>query len=159
MIKFLGWISDYNSIHFISKFAENVFMLTEMELQIHKKPRLFHQSWKLFSNSCIKICKATYFSLFTGLCLVSVSKCIKLFAITLHYTTPSLPMSCFHQCQSHTDVWLLLNHWYVSRSRLMVLSGEEPALYWCGAGGGPQWECENHLCEITHFISDAQLTL
>jgi len=56
----------------------------KMELPVYQKVDDFSlQSWNLFSSSCIKIeSMAAYFSLFTGLCLASVSKCINRFAIT-----------------------------------------------------------------------------
>jgi len=84
MINVFSWISDCNSIHSIWKFAGDVFMLTENGVtNINLWFFFFWQSWSLFSNSCIKTeCTAVYFSLFTGLCLTSVTKCRKLFART-----------------------------------------------------------------------------
>ena len=56
----------------------------------------FQRSWNLFSNSFIKTqSMAAYFSLFTRLCLASVSQYIQLFAITelaLH-STAHIPVS------------------------------------------------------------------
>jgi len=59
-------------------------MLTENWVtNVQKNWWFFQQSWNLFPNFGIKMeGTATYFSLFTGLCLADASKCMKLFAIT-----------------------------------------------------------------------------
>ena len=102
MIKLLSWISDCNSVYSVHwEFIGNRLMSTEngvtymtkkkKKKKKKKKSDFFQQSWDLFSNSFIKTeSMAAPFSLFTGLCLASVSKHIQLFTITWVSTALSL---------------------------------------------------------------------
>jgi len=57
MIILLSWMSDGSSTHSICKFADNVFLLTKIELQVYQNIDLFFffQSQNIFSNSFNKI--------------------------------------------------------------------------------------------------------
>lgn len=91
MIGFLSWISDFATTYTP---LENLQLVYLCQLDIwHNiiyiyvynitKINDFSTLLKPISNSFIKkVSKAAYFSLFTGLHLANVSKCIKLYAIT-----------------------------------------------------------------------------
>lgn len=87
---FWGWISDCNFICSTWKFTDCLFMLIESWFADMPWDQWFCWfSWNLFSNSFIKMgSKAACFSLFIGLCLVSVPECRKLFAINWACTAP-----------------------------------------------------------------------
>ena len=114
----LSWISDCNSISYTWKLVSYVFTLSK--------------SWHLFSYSCSKReSTAAQFSLFTGLCLVNISKWVRLFAITWDCYNLSFISTTvitwniaqrwiFHLkdvCLTHSNEWLnsskVLNLWTI----------------------------------------------
>ena len=69
---------------------------------------IFLQSWNPFSNSFIKTeSTAAYSSLFRGLCLANIPKCIQLFAITAVSTAQRYPSCALVSVD--TDGWMLLS--------------------------------------------------
>ena len=76
-------MSDCNSVYFIWKFTGNIFVL-KMESQIHTHTKIiFFCNLETYFQTFLKTESTdAYFSVFTGLCLANISKCMKLFAIT-----------------------------------------------------------------------------
>jgi len=86
-----------------------------------KSDVFFQHSWNLFSNSFIRMeSMATYFSLFRGLYLANITKCIKLFAIAW-FSTAQSPLLMLVSVQ--TAVLLLLSTGCIPRVRASHLAG------------------------------------
>ena len=100
--------------YFCETNSSNVFMLTENGVTYKQKKIVlsFWQSWNLFSNPFIETESMAVCSCCSQDWLGSVSKCIKLFALTWAGTVLG-PMPWFQsrwgsQCP---DVWLVLRAW------------------------------------------------
>lgn len=91
MIKRLDQILDCKSIHSIWNFTSNVLMSTENWVPSIQKNGLFFVHLETYSQIPLSKGKAQLhvFFLFTGLHLASISKCVKLFAVTWVSTAPS----------------------------------------------------------------------